>query len=77
MSGAEDGESNESAMRPVEIGEVNAAVAIELPFEYDLSDDVVMQSASMIFLPAITAEHAGAFNTFDYYHLTDISSSSL
>ena len=41
-------------MRPVEIGEVNAAVAIELPFEYDLSDDVVMQSASMIFLPAIT-----------------------
>ncbi|MCB9115688.1 MAG: hypothetical protein KIT77_03825 [Caldilinea sp.] len=51
---AEDGESNESAMRPVEIGEVNAAVAIELPFEYDLSDDVVMQSASMIFLPAIT-----------------------
>lgn len=50
---AEDSKSNESAVRPVEIGEVNAAVAIELPFEYDLSDDVVMQSASMIFLPAI------------------------
>ena len=50
---AEDSKSNESAVRPVEIGEVNAAVAIELPFEYDLSDDVIMQSANTLFLPAI------------------------
>ena len=50
---AQDGDSNESAMQDVAIGEVNAAVAIDLPIEYDLSDDVIMQAASNLFLPLV------------------------
>lgn len=50
---AMDGDSNESALQRVAIGEVNAAVAIDLPIEYDLSDDVILQAASNLFLPLV------------------------
>lgn len=50
---AEDSTDNESTVRPVVIGEVNAAVSIDLPIAYDLSDDVVMQAASNLFLPLL------------------------
>lgn len=50
---AKDADSNASATQDVAIGEVNAAVAIDLPIEYDLSDDVILQAASNLFLPLV------------------------
>ena len=50
---AEDSADKASAVRPVVIGEVNAAVSIDLPIAYDLSDDVVLQAAGSLFLPLV------------------------
>jgi len=49
---AEDSAGNQSAVRLVEVGEVNAAVAIDLPIQYSSS-----QAASTLFLPLVTAAH--------------------
>ncbi len=50
---AKDSSDNASTVRPVVIGEVNAAVSIDLPIAYDLSDDVIVQAASNLFLPLV------------------------
>ena len=49
---AEDNAGHRSALRSVEVGEVNGAVAIDLPIEYSLPDDII-QAAADLFLPLV------------------------
>lgn len=50
---AEDDAGNTSGIIKVPLSEANDNQFVELRIEYDLSDDVIMQSANTLFLPAI------------------------
>ena len=50
---AEDDAGNLSAVSPVPLSQANDNPFVLLPIEYDLSDDVIMQAASNLFLPLV------------------------